>query len=93
MSSTALYKAFIEVGASEDSATMAAEDVISVATTATGDKDRYCKSENRYSRAGNAANEMDSWHHRVPACRRGHRWRRHSHPNYVIPRGYPVNCK
>ena len=30
MSSTALYKAFIEVGASEDSATNAAEDVIQV---------------------------------------------------------------
>ena len=30
MSSTALYKAFIEVGASEDSATRAAEDVIQV---------------------------------------------------------------
>ncbi len=30
MSSTALYKAFIEVGASEDSATKAAEDVIQV---------------------------------------------------------------
>ena len=30
MSSTALYKAFIEVGASEDSATEAAEDVIQV---------------------------------------------------------------
>ena len=30
MSSTALYKAFIEVGASEDSATRAAEDVIHV---------------------------------------------------------------
>ena len=30
MSSTALYKAFIEVGASEDSATSAAEDVIQV---------------------------------------------------------------
>ena len=30
MGSTALYKAFIEVGASEDSATKAAEDVIQV---------------------------------------------------------------
>ena len=30
MSCTALYKAFIEVGASEDSATMAVEDVIQV---------------------------------------------------------------
>ena len=30
MSSTALYKAFIEVGASEDSATRAAEDIIQV---------------------------------------------------------------
>ena len=30
MSSTALYKAFIEVGASEESATRAAEDVIQV---------------------------------------------------------------
>ena len=30
MSSTALYKAFIEVGASEDSATRAAEDVTQV---------------------------------------------------------------
>ena len=30
MSSTALYKAFIEAGASEDSATRAAEDVIQV---------------------------------------------------------------
>ena len=30
MSSTALYKAFIEVGASEDSATRAAEDVVQV---------------------------------------------------------------
>ena len=30
MSSTALYKAFIEAGASEDSATKAAEDVIQV---------------------------------------------------------------
>ena len=30
MSSTALYKAFIEVGASEDGATKAAEDVIQV---------------------------------------------------------------
>lgn len=30
MSSTALYKAFIEVGASEESATKAAEDVIQV---------------------------------------------------------------
>ena len=30
MSSTALYKAFVEVGASEESATKAAEDVIQV---------------------------------------------------------------
>ena len=42
MSSTALYKVFIEVGASQEAATEAAEDGhSSVTAITTGDKGRY----------------------------------------------------
>ena len=66
MSSIPLYKAFIEVGASEESASKAAEDVIRVSQLpATGDKvrseKRNCKAGSQYGCNGIPAYQMDGW--------------------------------
>ena len=93
MSSIPLYKAFIEVGASEDSATKAAEDVIRVSQL----EQLATKSDLKSEIAGLEA-RLVKWMKSVGSlfvrfCRHHHRQRWHTYPNLVVPRSCSVNCK